>query len=68
VIDDEFIYFPSVYKKVLDYSLIEEAEKDYFHEDDEFPVEYSAALRAVAANYIGDEDTDYMESMAIDLD
>lgn len=76
VFKDQFIYFPSVIKVMVDYTLIEEAEKHYFDEEDEFPLLYSAALRAVAANKLatsnddtGDDlDEDYMAKLAMDVE
>jgi hypothetical protein len=68
---DEFIYFPSVTKLLVNYSMIEEAEIHYFDEEDEFPMDYSAALRSVACEKLGDEDDgdeDYMMRVAADVD
>eukprot|EP00980_Cylindrotheca_fusiformis_P019294 scaffold6614_cov88-Cylindrotheca_fusiformis.AAC.5 len=49
VMRDEMIIFPSVTQTILNYSLMEQAETHYFEEEDEFPLEYSAALRSIAA-------------------
>jgi hypothetical protein len=72
VFKDEFIYFPTVTATFLNYALIEEAEKYYYDEDDEFPMNYSAALRSVAgmsaADNDDDADEDYMERLAMDVD
>jgi hypothetical protein len=70
---DEFVYFPSVTKLLVNYSMIEEAEKHYFDEEDEFPIDYSAALRSVACEKVGDDDDDendddYMMRVAADVD
>jgi hypothetical protein len=68
---DKIIYFPSVIKEIMNYNLMEEAEKYYFEEEDEFPMEYSAALRAIASVEMeGQEDVDeeYMESLSQDVD
>jgi hypothetical protein len=69
-LDDKFVYFPSVTRLLVNYSLIEEAEKHYWDEEDEWPIEYSAALRAIACEKIGDDDGDNedMEKFAADLD
>jgi hypothetical protein len=71
VLKDELIYFPSVIKTLVNFSLIEEAEKYYFEEDDEFPMEYSAALRSVATEFMmaddDDVDEEYMEKLAMDV-
>eukprot|EP00980_Cylindrotheca_fusiformis_P021639 scaffold8505_cov130-Cylindrotheca_fusiformis.AAC.5 len=48
VSNDKIIYFPSLIKTIINYSLLEEAEKFYFEEEDEFPSDYSIALRSVA--------------------
>jgi hypothetical protein len=48
VFKDEFIFFPSVAHTIMNYSLTDEAEKHYFDEVDEFPMEYTAALRSTA--------------------
>jgi hypothetical protein len=45
---DKIIYFPTVTKSLINYRLLEEAEKHYFDEEDEFPMDYSIALREVA--------------------
>jgi hypothetical protein len=73
VISDEVIYFPSVTKTIINYSLIEEAEKHYFEDEDEFPMEYSAALRSYATESImgnddEDDDDEYMEKLALDVE
>ena len=73
VMKDEFIYFPSVAKTCLDYSVIEEAEKYYFEEEDEYPSDISAGLRSVAVAIISesgedDMDEDYMNMLAQDVE
>ena len=74
VMKDDFIYFPDVTSTISNYDLLEEAEKHYFDEDDEFPPLYSGALRSVAlqaiANKGEDEDLDleYMEPLSMDMD
>jgi hypothetical protein len=72
VFKDEFIYFPTVTATLMNYALIEEAEKYYYDEDDEFPMSYSAALRSVAgmgaADNDDDADEDYMKRLAMDVD
>jgi hypothetical protein len=72
VFKDAFVYFPTVTAALMNYALIEEAEKYYYDEDDEFPMEYSAALRSVAATSAADNDDDvdedYMERLAMDVD
>ena len=72
-ISDEFIYFPSILRAILDYTLIEEAEKFYFDEGDEFPIMYAAVLRAEASNQLtehddGGPDEDYMARLATDVE
>ena len=74
VMNDEFIHFPTVSKTIISYALMEEAEKYYYEEDDEFPMDYSAALRSVVTtNMIGDDNNDdideeYMAKLALDVD
>eukprot|EP00980_Cylindrotheca_fusiformis_P023732 scaffold10878_cov131-Cylindrotheca_fusiformis.AAC.1 len=58
VMKDEMILFPSVSQTILNYSLMEQAEQHYFEQDNEFPLEYSAALRSVAAAGKEGEDDD----------
>ena len=70
VIADKVIYFPSVTKLLVNYSLLEEAEKFYFDEEDEFPMDYSAALRTIACAKLDDEndvDEEYMGPLASDV-
>jgi DNA repair exonuclease SbcCD ATPase subunit len=71
VMKDIFIYFPSVAKTAINYTLIEEAEKHYFEEDDEFPQDLSIGLRSVATMAISEEDDDldedYMLALAQDV-
>jgi myosin protein heavy chain len=66
---DEFIFFPSVARTIMNYDLMEEADKYYFDEEDELPIDVSAGLRSVASNYL-DEDVDeeYMEAMAANVE
>ena len=59
VLNDQCIYFPSVVRTIIDYSLLEEAEKLYFNGEEEFPMEYASGLRAVACAAIADDDLDY---------
>jgi hypothetical protein len=47
VMKDVVIYLPTCQKLILSRDLIEEAEKHYYDDGDEFPVEYAKALRAV---------------------
>lgn len=64
VSNDKIIYFPSLVKAIIDYSLFEEAEKYYYEEDDEFPMDYSVALRSVAferEEIDGDDDGNGMD-------
>lgn len=73
VMNDKLIYFPSVTKTVIDYRLMEEAEKFYFEEDDEYPADLSGGLRAVAFAIIAEEedddmDEDYMSALAQDVE
>jgi hypothetical protein len=71
VMKDEFIYFPSVTKTVVDYTLMEEAEKYYYEEGDEYPQDLSIGLRSVATMKLAEEDDDideeYMSALAQDV-
>jgi TolA-binding protein len=71
VMKDEFIYFPSVTKTVVNYSLIEEAEKFYYEEEDEYPQDLAIGLRSVASMRLVEEDDDvdeeYMSALAQDV-
>jgi hypothetical protein len=72
VIKDEVIFFPSVTKTFMNYTLIEEAEKYWYDEEDEFPMFYSAALRSTATESMSgddaDQDDDYMFKLAMDVE
>jgi hypothetical protein len=69
VLKNEFIYLPPVAKTIINYSLLDEAENHYFDEEDEFPVEYSEALRSIATLFLQDDylDYDYMEKLAVEI-
>ena len=67
------MYFPSILRAIVDYTLIEEAEKHYYEEEDEFPIIYAAVLRAEASNQLtehddGRPDEDYMARLASDVE
>jgi len=70
VFKDEIIFFHTVAQGIMDMTLIEVAEEHYFEEDDEFPIEYTAALRSVCVSWLCDDDGDqeYMEKLAVDID
>jgi hypothetical protein len=71
VMKDEFINFPSVTQTIVDYRLIEEAEKFYFDEEDEYPQDLSIGIRSVALDLLVAEDTDidedYMNALSQDI-
>ena len=72
VMNDTMIYFPSVPQTVVDYRLIEEAERFYFDDVDEFPQDLSIGLRSVATEFIlssqdDDYDEEYMTAIAQDI-
>ena len=71
VMKDEFINFPSVIQTIVDYRLIEEAEKFYFREEDEYPQDLSIGIRSVATDCLvaeaNDIDEDYMNSLSQDI-
>ena len=50
VMKDEIVYFPSVSRLILNADLMEEAEKHYYDEEDEWPIEYTKALKP----YVGE--------------
>jgi TolA-binding protein len=72
VMKDELVFFPSVTKTLVNYSLIEEAEKFYFEEEDEYPQDLAIGLRSVATAALveadDDTDEDYMEKLALDVE
>jgi len=73
VMNDKFVFFPTVARTALDYRLMEEAEKHYFEEEDEYPADLSGGLRAVAFAIVDaeeDEDFDeeYMNALAQDVE
>lgn len=73
VMADKVIYFPSVQSSIVNYTLIEEAEKFYYEEDDEYPMDLSAGLRSVAATAMSngesdDIDEEYMDALAQDVE
>ena len=72
VMKDEFINFPSVIQTIVDYRLIEEAEKFYFREEDEYPQDLSIGIRSVATDCLvaeaNDIDEDYMNSLSQDIE
>jgi hypothetical protein len=67
VMKDSVIYFPSVTKTVVDYTLIEEAEKYYYEEEDEYPQDLSIGLRSVATMAVAEDDDDVDEDYMLAL-
>ena len=68
---DEVVYFPSVARLIMTNRLQDEAEKSYFEEDDEWPVEYTKALKSAIANKNLEEEAEneeYMEKLATDVE
>mmetsp|Transcript_32251 Transcript_32251/g.78672 ORF Transcript_32251/g.78672 Transcript_32251/m.78672 type:complete len:334 (+) Transcript_32251:80-1081(+) len=74
---DKIIYFPSVQSSIVNYTLIEEAEKQYFDEEDEYPMDLTVALRTVATEAMAEDgddaggddvDEEYMASLAQDVE
>jgi hypothetical protein len=71
---DEIIYFPSVSRLIMKNALQDEAETCYWEEGDEFPLEYSKALKTVIREqglYEEDEednDEEYMSKLAQDVE
>lgn len=65
--NDKMIVYPSVAGCLAGHDVYEEAEKYYYDPEDEYPLKYTAALRDLALeNGGGDEDTDHMDTMAMD--
>ena len=79
VVQDKVVYFPSVGRLILKADLMEEAEKHYYDEEDEWPIEYTKALKSVVREIAAtksssndgmdeDEDEEYMEKLATDVE
>lgn len=77
VVHDKVVYFPSVGRLILKADLMEEAEKHYYDEEDEWPIEYTKALKSVvreistkesSSEIDEDEDEEYMEKLATDVE
>ena len=49
VMEDKVVYFPSCKQLIMSCDLMEQAEKFYYDEEDEFPPEFSKALKTVAS-------------------
>jgi hypothetical protein len=70
---DEIIYFPSVARLIMKNALQDEAETCYWEEEDEFPLEYTKALKTVVRErglYKEDEEgnDEYMSKLAQDVE
>jgi hypothetical protein len=76
VMKDEIVFFPSVQGLIMKNSLQDEAEKYYWEEEDEFPLEYTKALKTVVREqgYKFDDNEEnidndaYMEKFAQDVE
>lgn len=74
VMKDEFIYFPTITRLIMTNTLQDRAEQYYYEEEDEFPPEYSKALKTVCREkgFVVDDDSaendEYMEKLAQDVD
>ena len=78
VFEDDVVYFPLISSKVLDYSLIEEAEEFYYNEEDGFQQWETVAIQKVVATAVAkseaemEEDevvnNDYMTKLALDVE
>jgi hypothetical protein len=76
VMKDEIVFFPSVAKLIMRADLTEEAEKHYYDEEDEWPLEYTKALKTVVREASkNEEDTEvdaendaYIEKLATDVE
>lgn len=73
---DEIVFFPSVGKLILNGNLTEAAENDYYEEEDEWPIEYTKALKTVVRSAaeteeeteVDQENDAYMEKLATDVE
>ena len=73
---DEIVFFPSVGKLIIKGDLTEEAENDYYDEGDEWPLEYTKALKTVVRSAakteeeteVDGENDAYMEKLATDVE
>ncbi len=70
---DMFKYFPSVKNTILNRSLMDRAEDFYFDGVQDFPLDYTSALRASASRFLPDfvevdELDTYVINMAVDVD
>jgi len=76
VMKDEIVMFPSVGKLILKNDLSIEAENYYYEEEDEFPLEYTKALKTVVRSLakteeeieIDEENDAYIEKLATDVE
>lgn len=75
VMKDELLYFPTVSSTIVNYALMEEAGKywqELYEDEEEFPMEYSVAMRSVVTQNMGDDDNDmdeeYMTKLALDVE
>ena len=76
VMKDDVIFFPTVARLIMTNTLQEEAEKEYYEEEDEFPPEYAKALKTVCRDkgYAGNPDEEnaendaYMDKLAQDVE
>jgi len=68
---DEFVYYPSVAKSIIDSSLFQEAGHFYSDGEEGFPMKYESALREAAlvfgGNYHVNELDDYVINMTVDV-
>eukprot|EP00980_Cylindrotheca_fusiformis_P003448 scaffold770_cov109-Cylindrotheca_fusiformis.AAC.15 len=64
VMKDQIVFFPSVSKLILKAELTEEAEKYYFDEGDDWPLEYTKALKTVVREAASSTTTSSDEDMA----
>merc|ERR1712232_1534414 len=79
-VKDEIIWFPSVSKLIMKGELTDSAEDHYYDDEDEWPLEYTKALKTVVRNQtaesnnneieieIDEENDAYMEKPAFDIE
>lgn len=76
VMKDEIVFFPSVGKLIINGDLTEEAENHYYEEEDEWPLEYTKALKTVVRSAakteeeteVDAENDAYMIKLATDVE
>jgi hypothetical protein len=70
VVNEKFVYFPSVVSTLIDYSLTDEAEQHYCNSAQQFSLALIGALRSTAVSLEKEDpnDLEYMKKLAVDVD